>query len=458
MKLELIKAVLLLWPLLVVLMFRTCGPRRAVLLAVIGGFLLLPPAQLKLHLPGFDFPLDKWNVNGVAMLAGCLLFGRRSPLPGRLHWVDLPIAAWYLAPLIGLVTGVTGAAADIGDLMIGRGLGWVVPYALARLYFSDRDGPSDVAFALVLGGLVYVPICIYEQLAGPGNYLATQIYGIPHSGNVDRLGGWRPNGFLGDGLVLASWMAMTAVTATWLWLGRVRSSRLQSGIIALLLVLVTLSCRGVYGYLLLAAGLITAALTSWRHSRIWLICLAGVPVLYIGLRISGAWDGSILLNGADFAGRSGTVAFRLMAENEIISRVMGSHPLFGFGSYVWSANHEHFPDGGWLHALWMGGCVGIALWLVAMSLAPVAAALSRRQAGSGDMPRQFAAWSLACWCALQSQDMLHNTSYMPPLSLVVGALMGYAVWKPVRASGRTNPKTAPPAVVQTAAQSGWCDR
>ena len=446
MKLELIKAVLLLWPLLVALLFRACGPRRAVLFAVIGGFLLLPVGQIKLDLPGFDFPLDKWNVNGVAMLACCLLFDRRSLAKTRLQWIDLPMAAYYLAPLIGLVTGVSGAAVDIGDLMIGRGLGWVVPYAMARIYFSNRDGPAEVAFAVVLGGLFYVPICIYEELAGPGHYVATLIYGIPHSGNVDRLGGWRPNGFLGDGLVLASWMAMTAVTAVWLWLGRVRSSRLQLGIIALALVLTTLSCRGVYGYLLLAAGLATALISNWKHSRAWLICLAAIPAVYIGLRLSGVWDASILLNGANFTGRPGTVAFRLLAEDEIISRVMGEHPVFGFGSYVWNANHAHFPDGGWLHVLWMGGCLGIVLWLVAMMATPVAAALKRQQAGYAGMQVNFAAWSLACWCALQAQDMLHNTSYIPPLALIIGTLMGYSVSKTPHREARGVP------------QSGWSER
>ena len=35
---------------------------------------------------------------------------------------------------------------------------------------------------------------------------------------VDRLGGWRPEGFLGNGLELAAWMALTTVMAAWLWL------------------------------------------------------------------------------------------------------------------------------------------------------------------------------------------------------------------------------------------------
>lgn len=401
------------------------GPRGAVLAAVIGGFLFLPAGEIKLDLSGFVFALNKWNVNGLALILGCLIFDRRTVLQVRPCWLDLPMAAYYLAPLIGLVTGVPGSSVDITDIMIGRGLGWIVAYVMGRIYFSRDNGPAEVAFAVVLGGLVYVPVCIYEEIAGPQHYLATLVYGIASSGNVDRLGGWRPNGFLGDGLVLASWMALTAVTATWLWLGHVRSGHRLAGMIALLLVVTTLSCRGVYGYLLLAAGLATAVLSRWLRARAFLVCLSVIPILYMGLRMSGAWGGWILVNGADFTGRSSTVAFRLLAEEDIISRVIGNRPVFGFGSYIWNTSFSHWPDGGWLHILWMGGLAGVALWLLALMVVPVASAISRPLGGPAGRQELFPAWALACWCALQMLDSLHNTSYIPPLTLIAGTLVGY---------------------------------
>ncbi len=423
MHVDRIVAVLLAWPLVVAALFRAAGPARAVLVGVVGGFLLLPSHQVKLGVLGFGFPVDKCNVGGLGLLLGAALFGRRDVARARPSWFDLPMAAYYLAPLAGLLPGVAGSSIDILDAMIGRGLGWFVPYVMARVYFSRDDGPAEVAAALVVGGVAYVPVCVYEQLAGPQNYLAQVAYGIPASFNSDRLGGWRPNGFLGDGLTLATWMALTAVTATWLWLGDRGRRRWAVGAVALALVLTTISCRGVYGYLILAAGLATAFLSHLTRPRPWLALLLAVPVAYMAARVSGAWDGADLVRAAGFTGRSGTVGWRLEAENEVIRRVVGERPAFGFGSYIWNASLPKWPDGAWLHALWMGGLTGLALWAGALFVVPAGMAMRPTR---GDRPAA-PVWALACWCGLQLLDSLHNTCYIPPLALVAGTLVGSGV-------------------------------
>ena len=106
------------------------------------GYLFLPNGQVKLGLAGFAFPIDKRNVTGLGLILGVLIFDRRTLLQARPGWLDLPMAAYYLAPLIGLATGVPGSSVDILDVMIGRGLGWVVPYAMGRIYFAGGTGRS----------------------------------------------------------------------------------------------------------------------------------------------------------------------------------------------------------------------------------------------------------------------------------------------------------------------------
>jgi hypothetical protein len=436
----LIEAVLLAWPPVVLILFRAIGPRRAVLVGLLGGFLFLPAGQVKLG----GFPVDKWNVTGVALLLGVLLLDRRSLLRARPRWFDLPMALYYLAPLIGLATGVPGSGADILDVMIGRGLGWVVPYIMGRIYFGQDDGPATVAIALTVAGLSYIPVCVYEEIAGPSRYLAGLIYGLPYSeGQVDRLGGWRPEGFLG-GLTLAAWMAMTAVMATWLWLGGWRPGKWPGWLPALALLAASLSCRGVYGYILLAIGIASALLTRWLRTRAVLAILAILPVAYMGLRGSGLWDGGLLVRGATLVGRPSTVAWRLNAEDQLIRRVIGRDPAFGFGNYVWHSEGLLWPDGSWLHALWMGGLVGLSLSLLALYILPAALALSKPR-GRPD-PRQAAspAWALAAWCLLLMIDGMHNNSYFTPTAMVAGALVGFSSSKSTgefrpRAAGRARP-------------------
>jgi hypothetical protein len=437
MNIVLIKVVLLAWPSVVAILFRAIGPRRAVLVGTLGGFLFLPGHQVKLDLAGFAFPVDRYNATGLALLLGSLIFDRRTLLRARPGWLDLPMAGYYLAPLIGLITGVPGSSTDILDVMIGRGLGWVVPYAMGRIYFSQGDGPATVAVALVIAGLSYIPVCLYEEIAGPTRYLAGLIYGIPYKETmVERIGGWRPEGLLSNGLTLAAWMALTTVTATWLWLGGWRPGRWPGWAPALALLLTTLSCRGIYGYLILVIGIASALLTRWLRSRAILVALIVVPLLYMGLRGTGAWDGGLLVRAATFTGREGTVDWRLRAENQVIEQVLGHNPAVGFGNYIWNAKVlTLWPDGAWLHALWMGGLVGLALWVTAIHALPAALALARPPGRPDGRQAAAPSWGLACWCILQMIDGLHNGTYSSPTALVAGTLIGFSSWKGAEAFG-----------------------
>jgi len=84
---------------------------------------------------------------------------------------------------------------------------WGIPYAIGRIYCGDRAGLDDVAAAVVIGGLVYVPFCIFEMLTRPD--LHALLYGSYQAPlrAAARYGGWRPMVFLRHGLMVAFWMA-----------------------------------------------------------------------------------------------------------------------------------------------------------------------------------------------------------------------------------------------------------
>jgi hypothetical protein len=447
----LITAVFLAWPVVVALLTRLIGPRRAVLIGLLGGYLFLPVAKVRLDLAGFALPVDRWIVTSLALVLGPLIFDRRTLLLARPSWLDLPMLAYYLAPLIGLVTGQAGTSGDILDMMVDRGLVWFVAYVMGRVYFSDGDGPLSVAVGLVVAGLSYIPICLYEEVAGPENYLGYRIYGIPYGeAMVNRLGGYRPEGFLNDGISVAAWMALTTVTATWLWLGGRRIGRWPGWIPPLALLLVAISCRGVYGFLILAIGLPTALLTRWLRSRTILAALLLVPVLYMGLRGSGAWDGKILVRATAFTGREGTVDHRLLDEDFVIARVAESNPAFGLGGYAWNAGLGRAFDGGWARVLWSGGLVGLVLHVLTFHALPAALALSRPPGRPGPQQAAAPSWALACWCILHLFASLHNVSYFTPTALVAGCLVGFYSSKGVEALG-ASPKPRSPGAPRRAA-------
>ena len=439
MNVRLMEAVLLAWPLVVVALFRAIGPRRAVLVGVLAGNLLLPNHLFNLGPAGLPFSVSRYNMTGLGLLLGVLVFDRRTLLQARPSWLDLPMLAFCMAPLVGLATGVPGSSVDVFDLVIcRRGLGWLVLYAMGRIYFNRDDSPAEVAAALTIAGLCYIPICLYEEVAGPSMYLGSLIYGIPAKAHmVDRLGGWRPEGLVGDGLELSAWMAMSTLMATWLWLGGRRLGRWPSWPAALALVLATLSCRGVYGYLILAIGLPSALLTRLLRTRAVLATLIVVPVLYIGLRSAAIWDGRVLVRLATHIGREGTVDWRLIAEGQVIQRVLEYNPTFGLGNHIWNNGGllTRWPDGGWLHVLWTGGFVGLTLWIVAIHALPVVLALSKPSVRPDARQAAAPSWALACWCILHLIDGMHNTSYLTLTALIAGTLVGSWVRKGTDSTG-----------------------
>jgi len=155
-----------------------------------------------------------------------------------------------------------------------------------------------------------------------------------------------------------------------------------------------------------------------------LVGLAAIPIAYMAARASGLWDGGILVKMAGPTGRAGTVLFRLQAEDQIIRRVLDRNPAFGFGNYVWHGQLGAWPDGSWLHVLWMGGLVGLGLQLIALHVLPAALALSKPLGRPDQRQATSPAWGLAAWCILLMVDSLHNTSYFTPSALIVGTLVG----------------------------------
>ena len=424
--------VMLAWSPVVVALFLRLGRRWATLIAVVGGSLLIPWAAFPIA-PGGRVTFGQPEAIGLALALGMVARERGALLRARPRWVDLPAIAYAFYPMVGLLSAGPVAAWDSADMTLHRVTGWLIPYAAARRYFGDVEGARRIAVAVVLATVALVPLCAFEALLGPKWYLGGLVYGIPfREGTVRRLGGWRPEVFFLSGIAVASWLAMAAVVAGWLWLGRSwRPSRGPSWWPTLVLVLASLGCRGVYGYILLACGLLATVLTQTFRTR-WVLALvvAAAPT-YVALRVSGAWDASSLTRAASGLGREDTVGSRLVAENDVISRVVAKRPLLGFGTSVWHLSEVHepplkwWPDGAWLFRLWAGGLIGVALSLTA-ELAPACMVLGR-PAGRPDRAEAGSpAWGLALLLALHAIDGLHNAPNFPVVALAAGSLVGVA--------------------------------
>jgi hypothetical protein len=428
-----IQLVLIGWIPIVALLFRVLGPRRAILVAVLGGHVFLP--DLKFDLPSpLSFPFGKPDSIGAGLALGLLLFETRTLLRARPRWFDLPMLAVVMCPLIGIVTGGPVVYRDVADIFVERVLGWLLPYVAARLYFSDEEGVARIAVGIVVSTLALVPVGVYEAVMGPHWYVMGLIFDATYAaGSVGRLGGWRPEGFFNNGIYFATCMALGAVTAFWLWIGRGWRPRWgPSWWPTLVLVLATVGCRGVYGYITLALGLIAAVLTQTLRTRIILVAIALITPTYITVRVTGLWDARKLVALAELAGRMGTVNYRLMVEDDVMAAVFHKNPAFGFGNRYWHAQDVGVTmirgaDAWWVYRIWEGGLVDVTLGLLALYLVPGFLALTRVRGRPSRQDARSPTWGLVLFLFLHMTDGAQNHSPANPVVLIAGALVGLSL-------------------------------
>ena len=189
----LIPITLLGWIPVSIALFVFFPPTRAVVVSIIGAWLLLPPAIIALSgIPDYD----KMMAATVGIFIGTLIFQPNRLLDFRPQWYDLPMVFWCLAPLIsslqnglGLYDGLSASLTCI--------VRWALPYLIGRLYFCDPEALRELTIGIVLGGIAYIPAILLELRLSP--ILKSTVYGI-YQWEGFRYGAYRPFVFLTTGL------------------------------------------------------------------------------------------------------------------------------------------------------------------------------------------------------------------------------------------------------------------
>lgn len=262
----LINPVLQLWFVVMIVLFWRLPHHRALILGVIFGCLFLP----EMHLAAINenapqavvflvLKLSKQNVVNFAALFAAVLFDSKRLLAFRPRWFDLPMAVYCCCSFIGnYLNGVS----PYDSFAAMRDLVWVwgTPYFLGRVYLSDADKFRELMIGIILGGLVYVPICLIEtknfpsfhqSLYGffpgdPGEAVRPASVGMLVIGLIlillvpftrppaaraatvaitvgaiyvvmSVISAFRPVAFMQHGLALGMWMVVTAIVSFWLF-------------------------------------------------------------------------------------------------------------------------------------------------------------------------------------------------------------------------------------------------
>lgn len=420
---------LLAWPVAAVLLASWLRAPRAAVATCIAAWLFLPEGGM--DLPG-PVDLSKINVTTLSMLAALALVEPRRILAFRPSWADLPIAALCVCSFFSSLANGLGAYDGVAE-SLAKTFAWGIPWIVGRACFRTLDELRVLAIGIVLGGLVYIPLCLYEVRMSP--QLHRILYGFfPHAefSQSRRFGGFRPNVFMQHGLMVALWMAASAVTGAWLWhAGRLRVLlRLQMSMVVPAQIAVAVLCKSAGAAVLMAGGVSILLCSKWLRARALLWVLALAAPVYVAYRVAGGpTDAVVQLAGAAplVSERVDSLAYRFEAEDILLAHAK-LRPIFGWGGY---GRHRPVNEAGeelartdslWIITLGQNGIVGLTalyaalatpLWMVARRV-PFGAIFSARGA-----PLLV----LALLVAMFAADSLFNAMFNPVYVMAGGGVV-----------------------------------
>lgn len=391
--------------------------RTALLISIIGGWLFLPIA-------GYEFPgipdFNKTTASCVGVLLGTLIFDPNKFFQYRPCVSDIPMLLWAFSPFMASISNGYGVYDGLSVALIHI-IQWGVPFFLGRIYFNCIDDLNLFAKAFVIGGLIYVPLCLIEIRMSP--QLHTWIYGYHQHDFIQsyRMGGWRPTVFMQHGLMVSVWMMSSSLICFWLWY--TKTVRRIAGIKVLWCVLLIsttfILCKSTGAIALWIVGLLCLLATKRIGNALPLWILLSATPIYLLTRISSAVSTESVLNVAKLLvneERVQSLEFRLLQEDRVI-QVALERPLFGWGS--WGPGQDQL----WLLIFRNQGAIALFCMVLVLSLPAIlyACRTPRLQLASS---AGAASVSFSVITLLFCIDCLFNAMVTPVFTMAAGAVIG----------------------------------
>jgi len=414
------------WIGMALLLFAVLKPRQAMLASIIGGWLLLPIASYSI--PGLP-DYNKVAAVNLSTLLGALMFDGKQLFAFRFRVWDLPMVVWAVCPFLSSVTSGLGPYDGL-SATLGQTIMWGIPYLLGRVYCDDEPGLRELLFAIVIGGLTYVPLCLYEVRMSPK--LHYQMYGyIQHVWvQTIRFGGWRPMVFMQHGLAVGMWMTAAALVTVGLWRSGFtdRLLGMPMGFLCAVLLVTAVMCKSTGAIVLLFVGGSMLWLRRPALLRTVVVSILCFVTAYQGARATGLWNGDEMLAIVQATPTASERAdsLRTRLDNEVIlANRARQRPLFGWG-YRFQVLDEwgdqtSTSDGMWIIHFGKNGFLGLLAWMTAMIL-PVLSVARKKVLDKIPDPLAGLALIEALLLTLWMVDTLFNAMFNPAFLVVTGSL------------------------------------
>lgn len=427
-------ATLLIWPIISVLLFSQIHPARALTWTMLGGYLLLPVDT------GFKFSgvpiLDKTSIPNITSLLCCAVFAReRWKLFPRDGVVVALCIVFLFSPFFTSLNNTAPIIRESGFLppmtsydalaqMVANAI-ILIPFLLGYALFNTEKRRWWLLQALLMAGLYYSVLMLIEVRLSP--QLHFWVYGFFPSSFAQqmRAGGFRPAVFLGHGLLVATFCAMSLTAGIALWRQRKPTWGMQPAFPVVYLCVLLVLCKTA-GALILAT-IIGGAVAFLKPGRVALISalLCVVVLVYPLPRAFGLIPVATISNiaGSVSNDRQGSFQTRVTNENFLLER-SSQKPIFGWGT--WGRNRTAYEDTGiatitdgtWIITLGTWGWAGYIASFGLLSIASLRALKRNRRLN--DITMTDAA--LFGILAINMLDLIPNSSLRPLTWLIAGAL------------------------------------
>ncbi len=442
---------LLAWPIITLVLILRKPMPLAILVSLIGGYLLLPTQG------GIDLPIlpafNKLTIPPLTLLVlGVLMYRQHSSTHSkRSREQDLDLPGWLpglLSIQIGLVIIFIGAqltALTNGDVLRygatvlpalrvydGFSLALMsftmfVPLVLGRKFFAHPDRHLLLLRGCLIAAFAMSFLALFEIRMSP--QLNNIVYGyFPHSWQQHiRSGGYRPLIFMQHGLQLAIFFAGSIIAAFGLYRAEKNSKRRRLYLLAGLWILGTLFLSNSLGAFVIVLVLVPVVLMFKVRTQVIISAvLAGTVLLYPMLRNSGVIPLDQLVSTAASIDedRAASLRFRFINEDQILARA-NERPFFGWGPFsrarIFTSYGEDVTtlDGAWVAVIGESGWVGYLTTFGFLALPVIFVAFYH---ASIQLRPETA--TLCAMMAAALIDLIPNGFFSPVTFLIAGALWG----------------------------------
>ncbi len=417
------------WIPVVIGLFSRLRPRHAVITSFLVAWLFLP--NVSYPLPGLP-DYDKMSATCWGIFIAAAIFDMENFKRLRLRAIDIPMIIWCLCPVISSLNNGYGLYDGIA-VSFRQTVTWGFPYIIGRIYFNDLQGLKEFAIGMIIGGMIYVPLCLWESRMSP--QLHYNLYGFyQHSfAQTYRWGGWRPMVFMSHGLMVGVWMMSAALLAVWFSMtGAVkRLGGMPMSAAAAVLLFTALWCRSTAAIGLLLMGIAVLFLSKRFGKPIFVICLIAIPLFYLPARATGIWTGEGLVSFVAehiSPDRADSLEFRMHNENILAEKAL-QRPVFGWATWGKSRVYDDqgqdisVTDGLWIITFGNHGLVGLISLTLAV-LMPVFLLLRYYPARHWTHPQLAPAVVLCVLLGLYMVDNLLNAMINPIFMVASGGITG----------------------------------